>query len=84
MAPDRFKEFRRGLTWHACDRVIQRTLPMALARSVRNNAIALTVDAQRRWAAGPLPGRTRRILLEGITCGSRSVVFPRLRTPHRP
>jgi hypothetical protein len=22
------------------------------------------VDAQRRWAAGPLPGRTRRILLE--------------------
>src|SRR5262245_30316512 len=38
--------------------------------SLQPNRNWLTVDAQRAWAAGPLPGRTRR-LYRGITCGSR-------------
>ena len=33
-------------------------------------------------AVGPLPGRKRRV--RGITCGSRSVAFPRLRERKRP
>src|ERR1700755_3289505 len=62
-----------------------RSLPTSPRRrgSLQPDCNWLTVDAQRRWAAGPLPGRKRRVF-RGITYGSRSVAFPRLRTPHRP